>query len=49
MTNPESPTAHVTKEERDELCVALIAAQESASIQLLLEVCLPTDEDEKVL
>ena len=35
-------------QERKELCVALTAAQESAIVQLLLEVCLPTDQDKKV-
>ena len=42
-----SSVAHVSKQEREELCIALIAAQESAIIQLLLEICLKTD-DEKV-
>ena len=51
MATPESLTSsasHVTKQERDELCIALTAAQESAIIQLLLEICLPTEEDNKV-
>ena len=51
MATPESLTSsasHVTKQERDELCIALTAAQESAIIQLLLEICLPTDQDKKV-
>ncbi len=39
---------HVTKQERDEMCIALSATQESAIIQLLLEICLPTEEDAKV-
>ena len=34
------------KQQRDELCVALTATQESAVVQLLLEICLPTKEDE---
>ena len=38
----------MTKQERDELRVALTVAQESAIIQLLLEICLPTEEDKKV-
>ena len=38
----------MTKQEREELCIALTAAQESAIIQLLLEICLPTEEDQKV-
>ena len=52
MATPESLTStatHVTKQERDELCIALTAAQESAIIQLLLEICLPTDQDKKVM
>ena len=52
MATPESLTStatHVTKQERDELCIALTAAQESAIIQLLLEICLPTDQDKKVI
>ena len=52
MATPESltsTTTHVTKQERDELCIALTAAQESAIIQLLLEICLPTDQDKKVM
>ena len=51
MATPESlisSAGHVTKQERDELCIALTAAQESAIIQLLLEICLPTDQDKKV-
>ena len=51
MATPESLTSftsHVTKQERDELCIALTAAQESAIIQLLLEICLPTEQDKKV-
>ena len=51
MATPESLTSsasHVTKQERDELCIALTAAQESAIIQLLLEICLPTEQDERV-
>ena len=43
-----SLSGHMTKQEREELCVALIAAQESAIVQLLLEICLPSPEDEKV-
>ena len=38
-----------TPEEREELRIALTAAQESAIIQLLLEVCLPTPQDRQVL
>ena len=51
METPESMTSsasHVTKQERNELCIALTAAQESAIIQLLLEICLPTEQDKKV-
>ena len=39
---------HMTKAERDELCVTLTAAQESAIVQLLLEICLLTEEDKEV-
>ena len=46
---PDSSTGgHMTKLEREELCIALNATQESAIIQLLLEVCLTTEEDKKV-
>ena len=38
-----------TKQERDEMCIALCATQESAIIQLLLEICLPTEEDREVM
>ena len=38
----------VSPQEREELRIALTAAQESASIQLLLEACMPTQEDRKV-
>jgi len=52
MATPETTTltssAHVTKLEREELCIALTAAQEGAIVQLLLEICLPTDEDKEV-
>ena len=52
MATPEpvtpSSSGHMTKAERDELCVALTAAQESAIVQLLLEICLPTEEDKEV-
>ena len=34
-------------QERKELCVALTAAQESAMIQLLLEMCLPDSREEE--
>lgn len=34
--------------DREELRLALVAAQESAAIQILLECCLPMDEQEKV-
>ena len=40
-----SSTLAASKQQRDELCVALTAAQESAIVQLLLEICLPTKED----
>ena len=38
----------MTPDEREELRIALTAAQESAIIQLLLEVCLPSQSDRKV-
>ena len=34
--------------EREELQMALIQAQESAAIQILLEACLPTDLEKEV-
>ena len=34
--------------EREELKSALISAQESAIVQLLLEICLPTDTEKQV-
>ena len=34
-------------QERKELCVALTAAQESAMVQFLLEMCLPNSEEEE--
>ena len=37
------------EQEREELKVALISAQESAALQILLEVCIPTDVEKKVL
>jgi integrator complex subunit 2 len=43
---PESGL-HLSNQERDELRIALTAAQESSIIQLLLEICLPTSEDRK--
>ena len=48
MASSESAGGHMTQQERDELCIALIATQESSMIQLLLEVCVPTDEDKEV-
>ena len=36
------------KQQKEELCNALIAAQESALIQMLLEICLPSDKDKEV-
>lgn len=40
-----SSSLAASKQQRDELCVALTATQESAVVQLLLEICLPTEED----
>ena len=37
-----------SSKDREELRLALVAAQESAAIQILLECCLPMDEQEKV-
>lgn len=37
-----------TVKEREELRLALVAAQESAAVQMLLECCLPMNEQEKV-
>lgn len=34
--------------EREELKGALVAAQESAIVQILLEICLPTEEERQV-
>ena len=50
MASPDttSSSSHMSIQERKELCVALTAAQESAIVQLLLEVCLSTEEEEKV-
>lgn len=39
---------HLSSQEREELRVALTAAQESGIIQLLLEICLPNDKDREV-
>ena len=38
----------VVQQEREELKMALIQAQESAAIQILLEACLPTDLEKEV-
>lgn len=35
-------------DDREKLRGALIAAQESAAVQILLECCLPKDDNEKV-
>ena len=45
---PDAAGSHMTKQERDEACIALSATQESAFIQLMLEICLSTEEDKKV-
>ena len=45
--NTEKPGQVVNLQEREELKNALVAAQESAAIQILLESCLPL-QDEKV-
>ncbi|XP_054712295.1 integrator complex subunit 2-like [Uloborus diversus] len=36
-----------TEKDREDLRTALVAAQESAAVQILLECCLPTEEDQK--
>lgn len=36
-----------SENEREELKTALVASQESAAVQILLEICLETDEDRK--
>ena len=38
-----------TEQEREELKAALLAAQESAVVQILLEICLQSKEEKKVL
>ena len=38
----------MNKQDRKDLCVALTAAQESGIVQLLIEICLPNADDEKV-
>lgn len=43
-----SSGSHMTKQERDEMCIALSATQESAIIQLMLEICLPNQDDRKL-
>ncbi|GIY57043.1 integrator complex subunit 2 [Caerostris extrusa] len=41
-------TGHMENEkDRDDLRTALVAAQESAAVQILLECCLPNEEDQK--
>ena len=37
-----------TEQEREELKSALLAAQESAVVQILLEICLQSEEDKQV-
>lgn len=37
-----------TETEREELRTALVASQESASVQILLEACMETDEDKQI-
>ena len=48
MARLDTAGSHMTKQEREELCVALNATQESTMVQLLLEVCLTTDQDKEV-
>ncbi|XP_048582667.1 integrator complex subunit 2 isoform X2 [Nematostella vectensis] len=40
-------TNSAVEQEREELRVALVAAQESAAVQLLLEICLPNEQDKQ--
>ena len=47
-SHPDLTAEGLTKQEREEMCIALSATQESALIQLLLEMCLPTQEDKEV-
>ena len=52
LTTAEGKVPHqeaaTLKLQREEQCNALVAAQESAIMQLLLEICLPTPDDTKV-
>lgn len=45
---PKGNNSAVVDQEREELKRALVDAQESAAIQILIEVCLPTKEDKQV-
>jgi len=44
----DKSSSQVSSEECEKLRSALVAAQESAAVQLLLECCLPCDEAERV-
>lgn len=37
-----------SEKDREDLRLALVAAQESAAVQILLECCLPTEEDKVI-
>lgn len=47
LSNPIMDNAAQAERERQDLKSALIAAQESAIIQILLECCVPTDEEQR--
>ncbi|XP_041348716.1 integrator complex subunit 2-like [Gigantopelta aegis] len=47
QTHPITDNNTLAEQERQELKIALIAAQESAIIQILLEICLPNNDSEK--
>lgn len=46
---PERPGQIQSEPEREELRTALVASQESAAVQILLEACLETDEDRSII
>jgi integrator complex subunit 2 len=46
--NTSSTSCTNTEQEREELKSALLAAQDSAVVQILLEVCLQTPEEKQV-
>jgi hypothetical protein len=46
--NASSTSSTNSEQEREELKAALLAAQESSVVQILLEVCLSTPEERQV-